>query len=111
MNIIKATPNLDKKTIYQLTRGADTQPMKSAAGVTMSVEAFAIYEDDRADGKGTTTVTAIKAADGSIYATNSETFRREFDYITELMEDEEISIKVVCGTTKNDREYVTCTLV
>lgn len=111
MNIIKATPNLDKKTIYQLTRGADTQPMKTAAGVEMTVAAFAIYEDLRADGKGTTTVTAIKSTTGEIFATNSETFRREFDYITELMEGDEITIKVVCGTTKNDREYVTCTLV
>lgn len=111
MNIIKSTPDLNKKDLYKLTRSPESKPMKDAVGEELHVAAFAIYEDERADGKGISTVTSILTTDGQIYGTNSDTFRREFDYITELMGDDDTVIKVIQGVTKNDREFITCSLV
>lgn len=103
---ILAERNADKRTMYQMTKGADSKGMMEAAGLTLTLDAFVIYEDES---KGCV-IAAIKSADGTIYGTNSVSFTKEFKDIVDIFGDELTAIKVITGKTKAGRTFVTCTI-
>lgn len=108
--INRSSKELTKKEIYQMTMSPKIQKISDNKGVVIDVAAYCFYSDVKNDGK-TVDILSVMDADGSIYATNSPTFRDDFEKICEIMDGEDFSIEVISGTSKAGREFVTCALV
>ena len=107
--LIASFPQLSKRDAYKLTKGSATK-ISEIAGSVITPEQWALYEDtDIKTGETKTVLTII--ADQEKFGTISPTFIREFMDAAEEFDGDVGSIKVVPGTTRNGREYVTCELV
>lgn len=111
MEIIATNKELTKEEKYFLTKAQDVQKMTEAVGQTLDLEAWAIYKDHNSDGEEVELFSML-TEDGDKFATNSQTFISAFREILDIFEPEEIKrIKVMDGTSKNNRTYVTCAYV
>lgn len=108
--IIKSNKELTKRESYKLTLDPAIKKMKDFIGVQIDVSAYCLYKDVNRDGKEVE-VLSIMDKDGGVCATNSETFKRDFMNIEELMDGEEYTIEIISGQSKAGREFITCTLV
>lgn len=108
--INRTSKELTKKEVYQMTMSPKIQKISDNKGVVIDVAVYCFYSDEKADGKRVD-ILSVMDADGSIYATNSPTFRDDFERICEIMDGEDFSIEVISGTSKAGREFVTCALV
>ena len=108
--INRTSKELTKKEIYQMTMSPKIQKISDNKGVVIDVAAYCFYSDEKDDGK-TVDILSVMGADGIIYATNSTTFRDDFERICEIMDGEDFSIEVISGTSKAGREFFTCALV
>lgn len=108
--IIKSNKELTKRESYKLTLDPAIKKMKDFIGVQIEVAAYCLYKDVNRDGKEVE-VLSIMDKDGGVCATNSETFKRNFMNIVELMDGEEFAIEIISGESKAGREFITCTLV
>lgn len=110
MTIIRESTNVnenDKKLIYKLTK-APGENARNCAGSIEGVKYWALYNDESEKGE-VRTVLSILTETGKI-STISPTFIREFLDIAEIMGDDPFDIKILEGTSKNGRNYVSCTL-
>lgn len=111
MNIIRKSGELSNAQIYFLTQAAGSKPMRTAVGSELEVDSWVIYEDEDSNGE-LHTIVSILTPEREIFATNSQTFLRDFSKIADIFcgeGGEGISrIKVISGKTKSNREYVTC---
>ena len=106
MNITKQYPEtLDKRTLYKLANSPGYS-MKDIDGSTITPEAWILYEDVNLRGETVEVLSVL--ADGEIYSTISETFKREFFKIVDFFGGDVGSIRVITGSTKAGRSYVTC---
>lgn len=112
MNVTKMYPEtMDKKTLYSLTRGQSMSIKDVDERTVITPVAYAVYEDTNKDGE-TKEVLAIRDAEsGEVFATVSPTFKRDFFDIVDFMPEGDYSIRVIHGTTKAGRDFVTCTMV
>ena len=108
--IIKSNKELTKRESYKLTLDPAIRKMKDFIGVQIEVAAYCLYKDVNRDGKEVE-VLSIMDKDGGVCATNSETFKRDFMNIAELMDGEEYTIEIISGQSKAGREFITCTMV
>ena len=108
--INRTSKELTKKEIYQMTMSPKIQKISDNKGVVIDVAAYCFYSDEKDDGKSVD-ILSVMDADGSIYATNSTTFRDDFERICQIMDGEDFSIEVISGTSKAGREFFTCALV
>ena len=69
---------------------------------SMIGSAYCFYKDVNKDGKEVE-VLSIMDKDGGVCATNSDTFKRDFMKIAELMDGEEYTIEVISGQSKAGR--------
>lgn len=102
---------LTKKEIYKLTRDPAMKKMKDFIGSSIDVYAFCLYTDFNSKDEKEVEVLSVMDKDGTVFATNSPTFKKDFMYIAEMMEDDEYSIGIISGTSKAEREFITCTLL
>lgn len=109
MKILEITTN-DKVLTYKLTKDASIQSMKDCVGAVIKVKDYALYEDVNKDGDQQT-ILSIMDTDGTVRATNSATFQREFKDIMQIADGDVATITVVSGMTKSNREFITCSLV
>ena len=108
MELIRTNKELTKKEIYFLTKAQDTLKMTEAADQTLELSAWAIYTDHNADGEEVE-LFAMRTVEGETYATNSQTFISAFRDILDVFDAEEVTkLKVMTGTSKNNRTYITC---
>lgn len=108
MEILKANKELTKKETYFLTKAQDTQKMTEAADQTVELTAWAIYKDHNADGEEVE-LFSMRTVEGETYATNSATFISAFRDILDVFDPEEVTkLKIMTGTSKNNRTYITC---
>lgn len=111
MEFIATNKELSKEEKYFLTKAQDVQKMTEAVGQTLDLDAWAIYKDHNSDGEEVELFSML-TEDGDKFATNSQTFISAFREILDIFEPEEIKrIKVMDGTSKNNRTYVTCAYV
>lgn len=108
--IIMSNKELTKRESYKLTLDPAIKKMKDFIGLQIDVSAYCFYKDVNKDGKEVE-VLSIMDKDGCVCATNSDTFKRDFMKIAELMDGEEYTIEVIRGQSKAGREFITCTLV
>jgi hypothetical protein len=108
MELLKTNKELSKKEIYFLTKTQDAQKMTEAADQELELTSWAIYKDHNADGEEVE-LFAMRTVEGETFATNSPTFISAFRDILDVFEPEEITkLKVMTGTSKNNRTYITC---
>lgn len=111
MKIIKESRDFTKKEKYNMTKGAEIQTIGNLEDGTMfEPNGFMLFEDEKQDGTKVEILSIIDT-DGRVYCSQSPTFKRSFEDITEIMEDENFTIKKISGTTKAGREYVDCVLI
>lgn len=111
MTITKISKELNKKEQYKMTKDAGIKKMKDYVGSSIDVYAYCIYTDFNSKDNKEVEVLSVMDTDGSVYATNSATFKKDFLDIAELMGGEDFSIGVISGTSKKGREFITCTLL
>ena len=112
MEIIRKSGDLSVREQYLLTMNNQTQKMESAKGEKIAINSWALYKDINKDGEEKE-ILSILSADGKVFATISETFKRDFFNMLELFNQngEELDeILVTGGTSKAGRQFVTCTL-
>lgn len=108
MEILAANKELTKKEIYFLTKAQDTIKMTEAVDQVIEMTAWAIYKDHNSDGEEVE-LFSMRTMEGETYATNSPTFIAAFRDILDVFTPEEIvKLKVMSGTSKNNRTYITC---
>lgn len=110
MKIITTSKELNAAQRYALTMSPAVQKMKNVVGTTITVDAWALYEDTNKDGKEQT-ILSVLSDNGEIFATNSPTFIDDFREMWELFNEcgETVhAITVISGKSKNEREFITC---
>ena len=110
MTITKTSRELTKKESYKMTLAPSIKKMRDIVGAKIDVSAFIMYKDVNSDGKEQE-ILSVMDADGTVYATNSPTFKKDFSNICDIMDGEDFSIEVISGTSKAGREFITCTLM
>ena len=111
MELIKTNKELSKKEIYFLTKAQDVMKMSDLGDTTVDLTAWAIYKDFNADGEEVE-LFAMRTAEDETYATNSPTFIAAFRDILDIFAPEEVTkLKIMTGTSKNNRTYITCAYV
>ena len=112
MQIIETSRQFTAAETWKMTRDAAIQKMSDIEGQTFKPVEYCVYEDTNSDGKDQTLL-SILSDEGVVYATNSETFRREFLDMCNVFREahEEIDkITVMGGTTNSGRHFITCAL-
>lgn len=111
MEFIATNKELTKEEKYFLTKAQDVQKMTEAVDQTLDLAAWAIYTDTDKDGNEVE-LFAMLTEDGDKFATNSSTFISAFREILDIFEPQEVKrLKVMTGTSKNNRTFVTCAYV
>ena len=111
MTITKISKELNKKELYKMTMDAGIKKMKDFVGASIDVYAYCIYTDFNSKDNKEVEVLSVMDEDGTVYATNSATFKKDFLNIATLMEGEDFSVDVTSGTSKAGRDFITCTLL
>ena len=115
ITINNTSRELTKKETYKMTLAPAIQKLSLAKGSIIAVDAYCSYSDEKIDTKTgelvTVNILSIMDKDGTVYATNSASFQKDFRNICDIMDGDEFEIEVISGISKNGREYITCTLV
>ena len=101
----------NKKDLYILTKGVTTSVQKltdEELSVAHPVKDYVLYQDVNTKGE-VVEVLAIRTA-GFVLSTVSETFKREFFDIVDIMDSEPFAIRVIKGVTRGGRTFYTCAL-
>lgn len=108
-NTMKNYPEtLTAKEAYDMTESIGIQKLSTAAGQILEPVAYVLREDTNSDGE-INEIVSIKDQDGTVYATNSKTFVREFKKVLDCVKDDFAQvhhIEVVQGRSKNNRTYI-----
>ena len=111
MEFIATNKELTKEEKYFLTKAQDVQKMTEAIDQIVDLKAWAIYTDKDKDGKEVE-LFAMLTEDDDKFATNSATFIGAFREILDIFEPGEVKrLKIMNGTSKNGRTFVTCAYV
>lgn len=104
--------DLTKKELYLMTQAPDIKVIKDVEdGTIIPVKAWCIFEDTKEQTGEVVSLLSILTPDNIAYSCQSATFKRSFNDILTIMEDEAFSIKKFSGTTKAGRPFVNCSLV
>ena len=105
MEIIKKYPEtMDNRTAFKLMKSPEVKKMIAAENSILEVAEWLMFTDTNY------TVLTVKTDDGEMFGTISETFIKAFDEIVSFFGNDVGAIKVIKGTSKNGREYITCTV-
>lgn len=113
MNITRCTIGMTSKDKYNMTLSPKIGKMSDHKGERINVHLYAFYEDTDKDGN-TREILSIMDNDGNVYATNSATFKADFEKILDITDDDafdDLTIEVISGTSKSGREFITCAFV
>lgn len=77
-------------------------------GTEINIDYWALFTDDSKETESE--VLTIVDKNGVVYATISDTFKKNFFRMVEIFDDEEFAIVKISGETKNGRDFVNCDL-
>ena len=101
---------VDKRTVYLMTKNPDMTSIKDVEdGTQLDITHVCRFTDTNKDGNVVEIETYLDT-NGNVYATQSTTFKEDFDDICDIFLGEDVSIIKKSGTTKAGRDYVYCTL-
>lgn len=111
MEVIKKFPEtMDARTSYKMMKSPDVKKMSDAEDSILEVKSWVKYTDVDAKTGEMKEILTLETVDGEMFGTVSETFKREFDDIVAFFGDDVGAIKVISGTSKAGRKFVTCTV-
>ena len=109
IKIIETSKELTKVEKYLMTQSpAIVSLSKTEDDISISVDAWLIFTDSKDTGEEVE-ILSILSGD-NVYSCQSETFKRSFADIVEVMEGEHFAIKKISGETKAGRPYINCVL-
>lgn len=104
MKIVKSYPeNLNRRDAYKLTESQTTKKLIDIAGSVIEPDKWVLFEDEDK------TVLVLEC-EGEMFGTISGTFIDGFIKAFDELGEDMGPVKVVTGTTKAGRTYVTCEL-
>lgn len=112
MNINMTSREYTPVELYKMTRDAGIMKMSLLEdGTELTLDGFVLYEDINQKTGEVMEILSIET-NGDHYATNSATFIREFKAILSLLGGEyaAVTLKVIRGTSKAGRNFLTCGL-
>lgn len=110
LNIIKSNRDLNKIEIYSMTSNPAIRVVKDIPTETeLPVDDWILYEEENEESGEMVELLCFKSGT-EFYACQSETFKREFFKIVDLMGDDAFSIVKMDGESKAGRKFVTCRL-
>lgn len=110
MKIINQFPNeLSKRDAYRLTKAQSVKKMSEASGSVLNPTAWVLFEDLNSK-TGELQTVLVMEDNGEMFATVSKTFIKEFCDACEAFDNNPGAIKVIEGTTKSGRKFITCEL-
>lgn len=108
----KSSEDLTKKELYLMTQAPNIKVIKDVEdGTQIQVKAWCLFADTKEQTGETVELLSILTPDNVAYSCQSATFKRSFNDILSIMEDESFSIEKFSGTTKAGRPFVNCSLV
>jgi uncharacterized FlgJ-related protein len=113
MEIIKTSKELSAQERYFLTMAPSVQKMKDAVSQEIEVVAWCLYTDTNSKEEAQT-ILSIATPENDVFATNSKTFIEDFVKMQTMFTEcgETVNaIKVMTGTSKAGREFITCVYV
>ena len=105
MEVIKKFPEtMDARTQFKMMKSPEVKKMIDADGSILEVKSWVMFKDTNY------TVLTLETVDGEMFGTISETFMKSFEEIVSFFGDDVGSLKVISGTSKAGRQYITCTV-
>lgn len=116
MDITKKSGELTIMEQYQLTMSPKIQRIKDCVGQRLEVAKWCVYEDVDKKSGDTKEILSMMSPEGEVFATNSDTFKSDFNDILSLlesagMEGDVFSLEVITGKSKAGRDFFTCAFV
>ena len=111
MEVIKKFPEtMDARTSYKMMKSPDVKKMSDAEDSILEVKSWLKYLDvDNKTGE-VKEIFTLETVDGEMFGTVSDIFKREFDDIVSFFGDDVGAIRVISGTSKAGRKFITCTV-
>lgn len=78
-------------------------------GTEITIDYWALFTDDTKENESE--VLTIIDKNGIVYATISDTFKKNFFRMVDIFDDEEFAIVKISGTTNAGRDFVNCDLL
>ena len=116
VRILRASKEkLTVKERYDLTLSQAAQKLSNQKGQAIDFDIWCTYETPDNKTGEVRTILSLRTPEGEIYATNSDTFIREFLKIADMIEDARAdgekadfkSVIIMSGTSKAGREFIT----
>ena len=105
MEVIKKFPEtMNARTQFKMMKSPEVKKMIDAEDSILEVKAWVMFKDMAY------TVLTLETVDGEMFGTVSETFIKSFEEIVSFFGDDVGSIKVIGGTSKAGRKFITCTV-
>lgn len=101
--------NMTRKFAYNMTKATNILKLRDAVGQIMSIKAYVLREDVNYKGE-TQEILTLADENGTVYATSSIPFIREFKQVLDFVHDDITQIQhieVVSGNSKSGRSYLT----
>lgn len=114
MKILKQSrENLSNYDLYELTQSNAIRSMKDCEDrLIINVEDYVLYEDTDRNGNDITLLAVMDAKTGDVYASQSQTFRENFEKALEFVQKgEPLFIRVLHGKSRAGRSFINCALV
>ena len=105
MEVIKKFPEtMDARTSYKMMKSPDVKKMIDAEDSILEVKSWVMFKDMNY------TVLTLETVDGEMFGTISETFMKSFEEIVSFFGEDVGAIRIIGGTSKAGRKYITCTV-
>lgn len=109
IKIVETSRELTKVEKYLMTQSPSIMSLsKTEDDVSIPVDAWLIFTDTKDTGEEVEILSILSGE--YVFSCQSETFKRSFADIVEVMDGEHFAIKKISGTTKSDRPYINCVL-
>lgn len=100
---MKNAEQLDKKTIYKMTKGQDRHALSTLKGEEFTPDAYLFYSYKNNAGEMVDALSLL--INGEVYTTSSEPVINSFNDIVDAFENEDVMITMIGRTSKSGREY------
>lgn len=110
MEIKRQEGNFGKGELFNMTQGTEVGKLSDKVGETLQLDGWVLYEDLNSSGEPQQ-VLVVREGNGELSATISATFIEQFTKLVDFMGDEYYAVKIVGKKSKNNRDYITCSVV
>lgn len=110
MEIKRQNGNFGKGELFNMMQGTEVGKLSDKVGEILQLDGWVLYEDLNSSGD-LQQVLVVREESGELSATISTTFIEQFTKLVDFMGDETYSIKIVGKKSKNNRDYITCSVI